>query len=136
MATFSIGAAPNLGSGLIIPKLERVCKVTEEDAETRRHGDAESSRETCDASHETPKGVNVQGFEASSHSLNGTPGIGRGLNPRPISVPVSPPPRVPASLKNFLQGRSILFENPNGNGRQFMAETCSSLLCLLLPFGG
>ncbi|HEY9795046.1 MAG TPA: hypothetical protein V6D30_05340 [Leptolyngbyaceae cyanobacterium] len=36
--------------------------LTGEDAETRRHGDAESPRSTCDAGHEALFGVNVQGF--------------------------------------------------------------------------
>ena len=36
-----------------------------------------------------PFGVNVQGFKAPSKSLIWSPGIGRGSNPRPISVPAS-----------------------------------------------
>jgi hypothetical protein len=81
--------------------------VTGEDAETLCHGDAESPRSTCDAGHEASAGsapalfgVNVQGFEAPTKSLIWSPEIRRGLNPCLISLPASPPLRVPASLNS------------------------------------
>jgi hypothetical protein len=76
--------------------------VIGEDAETRRHGDAESPRVMRDAGHEATVVANVQGFEASSESKIQALGIGRGYNPCPIPVSASPHPRVPASLNDAL----------------------------------
>ncbi len=68
----------------------------------------------CDAGHETPKGCEVQGFEASTQSLIWSLGIGRSFNPRPIPVPASPHQERPRVLEPPIES-SI---HPNLSNRQ------------------